>query len=189
LNTIRVHAQSAHHYFQLKHIYKYVLQAQPADAVNGNVAGKSPPQFSQMPQSAYVNAGEKASFTAKASGQPVPSLEWSRNGKALSDPKKYQISGKDGQSQLTINQITDADYGTYVCTASNPSGRFQAQFQIANARKFRFWACFRQIFMSQRITHFADASNWPRAVASGLIVYFRPIRSSFSNKKNPIKLA
>lgn len=91
-----------------------------------------------MPQSAYVNAGENATFTAQASGQPAPTLAWSKNGKQLSDQKKFQVSGNQGQSQLTINQITDADYGTYVCTASNPSGTFQAQFQIANARKSLF---------------------------------------------------
>lgn len=102
--------------------------------MNGNAAGK-PPQFSQMPQSAYVNIGENATFTAKASGQPSPKLEWTRNGKPIND-KRFQISGKDGQSQLTINQITDSDLGTYLCTASNPSGTFRAQFQIANARKF-----------------------------------------------------
>jgi hypothetical protein len=80
----------------------------------------------------------------------------SKNGKPLNDAKKYQINGKEGQSQLTI-QVTDADYGTYVCTASNPSGKFQAQFQIANAREYFY--CVEFVFfitLIKQITHFCE---------------------------------
>uniref|UniRef100_A0A915DZ78 Ig-like domain-containing protein n=1 Tax=Ditylenchus dipsaci TaxID=166011 RepID=A0A915DZ78_9BILA len=92
-----------------------------------------PPQYTQMPQSQAVKQGEKAVFVAKATGQPVPTLEWlSADGKPLpNNPKKFQIqSSTPGQSQLTISQVTEKDLGTYMCVASNPGGSFQAQFSL-----------------------------------------------------------
>jgi hypothetical protein len=103
------------------------IHQNPPGTISGNV---KPPQFVEMPKSLAVKKGDKAVFTAKATGQPLPELTWMSlnqpNRKLISEPKKFQISGgKDGQSKFTILSVQEKDLGTYACVASNPGGSFQ----------------------------------------------------------------
>ncbi|KAL3105626.1 hypothetical protein niasHT_021729 [Heterodera trifolii] len=98
-------------------------------------AGVKPPQFLEMPKPVAVKPGEKAVFKAKATGQPVPELQWislsQPQRKLASESKKFQIAGgKDGQSQLSVLNVQQEDLGTYACIASNAGGSFQAQFEL-----------------------------------------------------------
>lgn len=95
--------------------------------ISGNT---KPPQFLEMPKPLAVKPGEKAVFTAKATGQPMPELTWmflsQPQRKLAGEPKKFQITGgKDGQSQLTIVGVQEQDLGVYACVASNSGGSFQ----------------------------------------------------------------
>jgi len=95
--------------------------------ISGNTR---PPQFLEMPKPLAVKPGEKAVFTAKATGQPMPELTWmflsQPQRKLAGEPKKFHITGgKDGQSQLTIVGVQEQDLGVYACVASNSGGSFQ----------------------------------------------------------------
>ena len=96
----------------------------------GIVGSVKPPQFVEMPKSLVMKPGDKAVFTAKATGQPLPELTWTSlsqpQRKLTSEPKKFQFAGgKDGQSQFTILSVQEQDLGVYACVASNSGGSFQ----------------------------------------------------------------
>ncbi|KAL7076297.1 hypothetical protein ACQ4LE_004720, partial [Meloidogyne hapla] len=108
------------------------VQQKSSGSVSGNV---KPPQFVEMPKPLAVKPGDKAVFTAKAEGQPVPELTWTSlsqpHRKLTAELKKFQIAdGKDGQSRFTILSVQEKDLGVYACVASNPGGSFQAQFAL-----------------------------------------------------------
>lgn len=110
-----------------------IVQKQMANGppVGGPV---KPPQFLEMPKPLAVKPGEKAVFSAKATGQPMPELSWMSlsqpQRKLAGESKKFQITGgKDGQSQLTILSVQEQDLGVYACVASNAGGSFQVCFE------------------------------------------------------------
>jgi hypothetical protein len=134
----------------------------PLQTANQNT---KPPQFMQMPQSQIVKLGENAVFSARAVGQPTPTISWTRaDGKALpNDPKKYQITGQNGQSQLTIVKVAESDVGAYLCAANNPGGAFQAQFEmkLPEAKKPQFVTKFPSVTVNEgeSVTLSAKAVN------------------------------
>lgn len=76
-------------------------------------------------------------FQAKASGQPLPTLSWTMgDSKPLpNDPKKFKIESLGGgQSQLTIQQVSDNDLGKYACVAKNQGGSLQTSFTLEISR-------------------------------------------------------
>ena len=65
-----------------------------------------------------VNVGDSATFTCNASGVPTPNITWYRDGKQIKS-SHYEISSiTASSSQLTINNVSHADNGYYVCGAS-----------------------------------------------------------------------
>lgn len=73
----------------------------------------SPPSFTTQPQSASVNIGGSATFTAAASGTPAPTYQWYFGGSPLSG----QTSGT-----LTLSNIQTTDAGSYTVIATNSAG-------------------------------------------------------------------
>ncbi|XP_041947130.1 roundabout homolog 1 isoform X2 [Alosa sapidissima] len=76
------------------------------------------PVLVRTPQDVSVKVGEAAHFFCEAEGDPMPSVEWSReqgplpNGRYLVNPDK----------SLQIHYVTDQDSGKYTCTAVNEVG-------------------------------------------------------------------
>lgn len=80
-----------------------------------------------------MSPGANVTFTAQVTGVPEPTITWSKaDGKPLpTNTKKYAVTPtKNGQSQLTITGVEEADFGAYLCAARNTGGAFQAQFTI-----------------------------------------------------------
>jgi hypothetical protein len=73
----------------------------------------SAPSFTTQPASVSAASGSTVSFSATASGSPVPTLQWKKNGTAISGATT---------STLTLNSISSADAGTYTVEASNSAG-------------------------------------------------------------------
>ncbi|MDD2764828.1 MAG: immunoglobulin domain-containing protein [Opitutaceae bacterium] len=74
----------------------------------------SAPVILSQPQSRTVSIGANVQFSVTVSGSPEPTLQWSRNGSA--------ISGATG-STLTLTGIQASDAGDYTLTAENALGR------------------------------------------------------------------
>ncbi|KAL0273993.1 UNVERIFIED_CONTAM: hypothetical protein PYX00_006540 [Menopon gallinae] len=64
-----------------------------------------------------VKKGQTVSLECRASGNPVPSVSWSRKNNVLPSGEK----SREGSS-ITIEQTTRHQAGTYLCTASNGVG-------------------------------------------------------------------
>ncbi len=71
------------------------------------------PAFTTQPASQAVNSGVTVNFTVVATGLPTPTLQWRKNGTALS-----------GQTStgLSLVNVQTADAGSYTCVATNASG-------------------------------------------------------------------
>lgn len=124
-----VHAPAKQQMQQRPQQQQQIVHKQMTGAPPGGGPVK-PPQFLEMPKPLAVNPGEKAVFSAKATGQPMPELSWMSlsqpQRKLAAESKKFQIvGGKDGQSQLTILSVQEQDLGVYACVASNAGGSFQ----------------------------------------------------------------
>lgn len=71
------------------------------------------PVFTTQPASQSVNAGSSLSLSASATGTPAPTLQWFKNGTAISGASS---------GTYTIASVTAADAGTYTARAVNTAG-------------------------------------------------------------------
>ncbi|XP_051541034.1 roundabout homolog 1-like isoform X1 [Myxocyprinus asiaticus] len=84
------------------------------------------PVLLRKPEDVSVQLGESAQFFCEADGDPMPSVEWSReqgplpNGRYLINP----------DHSLQIHYVTAQDMGRYTCTAENKLGVSSASVQL-----------------------------------------------------------
>jgi Immunoglobulin domain/FG-GAP-like repeat/Immunoglobulin I-set domain/FG-GAP repeat len=71
------------------------------------------PKFTVQPAAWTVTVGASVSFTSAASGSPVPTYQWRKNGR--------RISGANSAT-YTISSVTTSSAGTYTVVATNPVG-------------------------------------------------------------------
>lgn len=79
----------------------------------------TPPAFTVQPASLSVNEADDASFTAEATGDPTPTLQWRKGGSNLSESAR--IIGVTTGS-LSILDVTESDEGAYDCVATSTAG-------------------------------------------------------------------
>ncbi|CAJ0586229.1 unnamed protein product, partial [Mesorhabditis spiculigera] len=80
------------------------------------------PRFTAQIQPIVANEGQAASFTAKFSGFPEPTIRWYRNNEPIKK-SGYSVSQKDGTATLTIQSPRQEDVAEYKVEASNPAGK------------------------------------------------------------------
>jgi hypothetical protein len=89
----------------------------PAGSATSNGAllsvSGSAPAFTLQPVSQTINAGQAFTLSVAVSGSPAPTLQWRKNGVA--------ISGATGTT-LTITDVAGASVGTYSAVATNSLG-------------------------------------------------------------------
>ena len=73
----------------------------------------------KRPQNATVTEGENVTLACNASGNPTPSISWTKNGSAVNSPRIRLSSDK---KQLTITNVNRDDKGEYRCVANNSIG-------------------------------------------------------------------
>ncbi|HTO04623.1 MAG TPA: immunoglobulin domain-containing protein [Opitutus sp.] len=73
----------------------------------------SAPSFTTQPASQSVAAGANVAFSAVAAGSPVPTLQWKKNGVAISGATS---------NMLTLGSVDSADAATYSVVATNSAG-------------------------------------------------------------------
>jgi plastocyanin len=73
----------------------------------------SAPQFTVQPAAWTVTAGASVTFTAAASGSPVPTYQWRKNGRRISWANR---------ATFTIASVTTSSAGTYTVVATNSVG-------------------------------------------------------------------
>ena len=83
----------------------------------------TPPTFTQKFSDLQQLPNYDAKFAVKVSGLPKPSLDWTFNGKGISDSDKYKIKRDGDISVLVVRDCAPSDVGRYACVATNPEGR------------------------------------------------------------------
>ena len=85
--------------------FTYTITISPAAATS--------PSITTQPISQTVTAGANVSFTVAASGSPVPTLQWRKDGVALSGATT---------STLSLSNVTAGNAGSYTVVATNSAG-------------------------------------------------------------------
>ena len=80
-----------------------------------------PPQISTQPQGGPVTESNNVTLSCNASGNPVPTITWTRNGSVLTSSVP-RISFGEESKELKITSINRADSGEYRCVANNSEG-------------------------------------------------------------------
>ncbi|KAG7174091.1 Titin-like 19 [Homarus americanus] len=90
----------------------------------GLPAGASPPVFEQIFRNARFAQGGDAMFEGKVTGNPKPTVTWTRKGAQIAHGQKYQVTHDEttGVVTLLITAIGPGDEGEYTCTAANQFG-------------------------------------------------------------------
>nr|XP_032653549.1 hemicentin-2 isoform X2 [Chelonoidis abingdonii] len=83
------------------------------------LALQSAPVFSVKPQDIAVSAGERAVLHCQATGEPTPTVKWTREEKPLQENHRVQILAN---STLLISAVEETDMGLYECVARNLMG-------------------------------------------------------------------
>ena len=79
------------------------------------------PQIATQPQGGPVIEGQIVNLFCNASGNPVPTITWTRNGSVLTSSVARISFGAEGK-ELKITSINRADKGEYRCVANNSEG-------------------------------------------------------------------
>lgn len=68
------------------------------------------------PQLVTVDLGKDTEFTCAASGHPIPSISWTKDGVALREGERIRIPES---TKLHLNSVEREDKGMYQCFAKN----------------------------------------------------------------------
>ena len=77
------------------------------------------PEISTHPQSQAVTDGNNVTLSCNATGNPSPSISWTKDGSAVNSPR---IILSSDNKQLTITNVNSGDSGQYRCVANNSIG-------------------------------------------------------------------
>ncbi|XP_077429532.1 immunoglobulin-like and fibronectin type III domain-containing protein 1 [Vanacampus margaritifer] len=87
--------------------------------------GMSHPDFTRKPIALTIQEGKFAFFKAIVTGDPKPTVAWSRNNGDVSDTSKYQSKYDANSNEHTFEMpnVTAAQADTYKCFATNEFGQ------------------------------------------------------------------
>ena len=77
------------------------------------------PEITAPPQNKTLTERENVTLSCNATGNPAPSISWTKNGSAANSPR---ISLSLDNKQLTITNVSRDDSGDYRCVANNSIG-------------------------------------------------------------------
>nr|XP_023407257.1 limbic system-associated membrane protein [Loxodonta africana] len=80
-----------------------------------------PPTITES-KSNEATTGRQASLKCEASAVPAPDFEWYRDDTRINSANGLEIKSTEGQSSLTVANVTEEHYGNYTCVAANKLG-------------------------------------------------------------------
>lgn len=99
----------------------------------------SPPKFLKEISSLKVKVGELSEFLCQFQGDPLPTINWLKDGLPIADHPDYNITNKSNTSKLTLFYPTTDHEGTYDCIATNGHGESicSATLEISDKKVLR----------------------------------------------------
>lgn len=92
------------------------------------------PGFVTPMRDVYMEEGQPLNLSASFIGNPVPDVNWSKDGTPLSPSDRLTVTCDGKKTELEINPCEPNDTGVYECRISNPLGEDSTKAQ-ANVRK------------------------------------------------------
>ena len=74
------------------------------------------------PQNHTATEGYNVTLSCDATGNPLPTLLWTKDGSLVNASVNFRISLSSDRKQLTITNVNRADSGQYRCVANNSVG-------------------------------------------------------------------
>ena len=100
------------------------------------------PLITTQPQGGPVTEGDNVTLSCNASGNPVPTITWTRNGSLLNSSVPRISLGVESR-KLTITSINRADSGEYRCEADNSVGNDTSDGATLEVKcKYELSVCF-----------------------------------------------
>ncbi|CAB1324596.1 unnamed protein product, partial [Coregonus sp. 'balchen'] len=124
----------------------------------------APPRFITRLQSACLLEGEDIQFTCSTHSYPLPRVSWFKDGRELTDQRKYHIESdaRSGILTLTIMNPGETDLGQYECELWNKLGSAKSKAEMCSA--------FAQVMDSEPdqpqviLTKDSDSEGWSTAM-------------------------
>lgn len=104
-----------------KYECKAANEVSSADVKQVKVTVNYPPTITES-KSNEATTGRQASLKCEASAVPAPDFEWYRDDTRINSANGLEIKSTEGQSSLTVTNVTEEHYGNYTCVAANKLG-------------------------------------------------------------------
>ncbi|XP_016767640.1 obscurin isoform X7 [Apis mellifera] len=92
------------------------------------------PGFVNPMRDVYVEEGQPLNLSVSFVGNPIPDVNWSKDGAPLQPSDRFTITCDGKKTELEINPCEGKDAGVYECRISNPLGEDSTR-STANVRK------------------------------------------------------
>ena len=100
------------------------------------------PVITTQPQDGPVTEGDNVTLSCNASGDPLSTITWTRNGSVLNSSVPRISLGAESR-ELTITNISRTDSGEYRCVANNSEGTNISHPATLDVKcKFKLSVCF-----------------------------------------------
>ncbi|XP_022799390.1 muscle, skeletal receptor tyrosine protein kinase-like, partial [Stylophora pistillata] len=106
------------------------LGSNTSDAAVVNVQYES--HITTHPNNVTKREGENVTLYCNATGNPLPTLSWTKDGSNISNNPR--ISFSEGKNQLTITNAKRVDSGAYRCVANNSLGNDTSSAAVVNVQ-------------------------------------------------------
>uniref|UniRef100_A0A3B4ABW8 Ig-like domain-containing protein n=1 Tax=Periophthalmus magnuspinnatus TaxID=409849 RepID=A0A3B4ABW8_9GOBI len=104
------------------HVLQAFGECDRGDGERGETTGRRQRLRPLIPASMSVTTGDTCTLQCTVSGSPELHTKWFKNGKELTQGRKYKITFSNGTATLEVSACSKADAGDYLCKASNASG-------------------------------------------------------------------
>ncbi|KAM3957807.1 neural cell adhesion molecule fasciclin 2 [Aphomia sociella] len=88
------------------------------------------PEMEERDPVVVIKEGESAQITCKARGKPPPTYNWIKASTRENLATTSRFSVNENTGLLTFSRVEAADYGKYICSASNPAGQNETEIEV-----------------------------------------------------------
>lgn len=93
------------------------------------------PSFTKTLQPGIAKEGSTFQFECKVEGNPLPTVQWFKNGECIDNSPDYIITYNNGVAVLKFEKVYLEDKADYTCKASNQMGSAQSTANLVVTRK------------------------------------------------------
>lgn len=113
------------------------------------VIGGSKPDWVRPLKDQVIPAAKFAVLECEASGKPLPTSRWLRNGREIALAGRFKSDARDGVFKLHISDVQPGDEGDYTCEAINSLGFVHTTCRIKIGSAPRIDRCPTELFLAE----------------------------------------